>query len=209
VNPSSFSGLVTGRRSTRSFLNDPVPSAWIDEIIDLANRAPSAGNTQGWDFLVLDEPESIERFWDASLPSEKRSAFPWPGLLCAPVLIVPLCRPQAWVERYSQSDKSRTGLGNSAKDWPVPYWWVDTSFAAMTIQLAAQDKGLGSLFFGLFERERGLLDLFDVPEDRRALGAIALGFPAQTQRLSSSTKRKRRTADQTTHRNGWTPNDGG
>ncbi|MCB0974293.1 MAG: nitroreductase family protein [Actinobacteria bacterium] len=200
-----FSTLVSARRATRAFLSDPVPTSWIDDIIDLANRAPSAGNTQGWDFLVLDTPESVATFWDTSLPVERRSHFPWPELLAAPVLVIPICRPQSWVERYAEGDKAKTGLGRSAEDWSVPYWWIDTAFAAMTIQLAAQDRNLGTLFFGLFERERTILDRFSVPTDRRALGAIAIGHPAPQQRRSSSTLRRRRSAAETTHRNAWEP----
>jgi nitroreductase len=54
---------------TRSFANTAVPRSTINELLDLAVRAPSAGKTQGWSVLVL-ENEDVQTFWDLSLPVE-------------------------------------------------------------------------------------------------------------------------------------------
>jgi nitroreductase len=115
---------VRRRRMVRAFRDDPVDPRVVDRLVDLARRAPSAGNSQGMAYLVLEGADTAA-YWDVTLPAERRATFGWPGLVDAPVLLVVLVRPAAWVERYAESDKAAAGLGGSADDWPVPYWWVD------------------------------------------------------------------------------------
>jgi nitroreductase len=161
----------------RAFEPRAVRPEIVDRLVDLARRAPSAGNTQPWAFVVL-EGEQTARLWDVSLSAERRASFRWQGLLDAPVVIVPLVSPGAYVARYAQPDKASTGLGASADAWAVPYWWVDGGMAVQTLLLGAVDAGLGALFFGLFEHEREVLDQLGVPAGWRAPGAVALGWPA-------------------------------
>ena len=86
---------VRWRRMVRAFTDDPVDPSVIDGLLDLARRAPSAGHSQGWAFVVLEGPEQTARYWDITLPPARRPAFRWPGLVTAPVLIVALVRPDA------------------------------------------------------------------------------------------------------------------
>ena len=69
------------------------------------------------------------QYWRLTLTPERRAEFPWPGLLVAPTLVVVLTNPEQYVQRYSEPDKSHTGLGDSTEAWPVPYWWVDAGMA--------------------------------------------------------------------------------
>lgn len=186
----------------RAFETSPVPSDVLDRVLDLARRVPAAGNTQGLDFVVL-EGDQTQRYWDASLPTERRDAFPWPRLLDAPVLLIPVSWPAAYVERYGEQDKARTGLGESEESWSVPYWYVDTAFSAMVAMLAAVDEGLGALFFGQFEHEDAVKNALGIPDDRRPIGTIAIGYAAEEQRPSASSKRPRRPFDEVVHRGGW------
>src|SRR5688572_18956209 len=109
----------------RDFESRTVDPALVDRLLDAARRAPSAGHTQGVAFLVLDTPTDVARFWDVNLPAERRAAFSFPGLLRAPVIVVPCVSPAAYVTRYAEPDKTRTGLGTATDAWTVPYWWVD------------------------------------------------------------------------------------
>jgi nitroreductase len=191
------------RRMVRAFRPDPLPAGALDRILDAGRRAPSAGNSQGWAFVVLEGPEQTARYWDTTLPAERRHAFPWPELLRAPALVIPCARPDAYVARYAEADKAQTGLGTGAGAWPVPYWFVDTGMAAMAMLLAAVDEGLGACFFGLFEHEPAVKDAFGIPQDVRPVGAIALGRPADGDRPSRSAARGRRALDEVVHRGGW------
>ena len=67
--------------------------------------------------------------------------------LDAPAIITIWANPDAYLERYSRSDKQATGLGQGMEMWGTPYWLVDSSFAAMVLQLAAINEGLGVLLF--------------------------------------------------------------
>jgi len=188
---------------TRAFLPEPVPHDLLTAVVDAGRRAPSAGNSQGFAFVVLDGPEQTARYWDTTLPG--RDSFGFPGLLDAPALVIVLAHPQAYVDRYAEPDKASTGLGEGAEQWPVPYWTVDASFAAMLIQLAAIDAGLGVLFFGPFDHEASVLRALGVPDDHQAIGTIALGWPDATRdtRAGTSASRPRRATDDVIHWGGW------
>lgn len=206
-----FSRLVRTRRMVRAFRRDPIDRAVLAHIVDLASRSPSAGKTQGWHLVVL-EGEDTGRFWRATMSAETRETFRWKHLLDAPVIALSFADPQAYLDRYSASDKSRTGLGESLDAWPVPYWTIDASFATMTMLLAAHDAGLGALFFGVFNGEQQLRDELHVPASVQLLGAVALGFerePDDNERDDSAFSRgasarlPRASTDSIVHFGGW------
>lgn len=196
---------------TREFDARPVEGDLIDGLVDLATRSPSAGKTQGWHLLVLSGAET-SRFWDVTLPPERRQGFRWQGLLRAPVIALPLADRSAYVERYAEPDKARTGLGTSAEAWPTPYWTVDTSMAMMTLLLSAEACGLGALLFGVFNGEAELRAALGIPGELDLLGALAIGWPkpgagnetgegAPGRGISAG--RPRRRPDEVIHRGGW------
>lgn len=158
----------------RAFRRDPVDRAVLERLVATASRAPSAGKTQGWSLVVL-EQEVTETFWTATMSAETRAKFRWQHLFDAPMIVLSLANPHAYLERYSEDDKSRTKLGESVDAWPVPYWTVDASFATMTLLLGAHDAGLGALFFGVFHGERQLRQVLSIPDHLQIIGAIALG----------------------------------
>jgi nitroreductase len=195
---------------TRAFRPDPVPDGLLEELVDLASRAPSAGKAQGWHLITL-EGSRTAAFWDVTLPTEERASFRWQRLLDAPVIIVPLADPAAYVNRYAEPDKAHTGLGGGTDAWAAPYWTIDASMAVMTLLLAAEEMGLGALFFGVFRGEAGLRASLGVPDELQLLGAIALGYRADDgdsvyrgdQGPGRSAGRPRRTVDQIVHRGRW------
>lgn len=194
---------VRRRRMTRAFRPEPLPPATVDRLLDLARRAPSAGNSQGLAFLVLDEPADVRRYWDTALPAERRAAFPWPGLLRAPVLVLPCVRAASYLERYAEPDKAGSGLGAAAERWTVPYWHVDGGMAVGQLLLLAEEAGLGALFFGLFEHEPALRAAFAIPVDWQPVGTVALGWAEAAQRPSRSAGRPRRPLSKVLHRGRW------
>lgn len=200
----SFESVVRGRRMTRDFdATRPVPPALLDHLVDLAARAPSAGKTQGWHLVVLEGAETA-RFWDVTLPPERRAGFRWPGLLTAPVIALPLADPGAYVARYAEDDKARTGWGAGTEVWPAPYWTIDASMSVMTLLLGAEEAGLGALFFAVSREEARLRADLGIPDGLQLLGAVALGWPAaQPEDRGRSAGRPRRSAAEIVHRGGW------
>jgi len=185
----------------RAFADRPVDPALVDGLVDLARRAPSAGNAQPWAFVVLEGADTA-RLWDVTLPAERRAGFRWAGLVSAPVVVVPLVEPAAYPRRYGEDDKAATGLGAGVDAWPVPYWWVDGGMAVHALLLGATDAGLGALFYGLFDHEPAALAALGVPDGWRALGAVALGWPAPDE-PGRSAARPRPLLSEVVHRGGW------
>jgi nitroreductase len=185
----------------RSFAATPISAEVLDRVLRAGLRAPSAGNTQGTDLVVLEGRET-DRYWDVTLPVASRPAFAWPGLLRAPVLVMVVASPNAYAARYSEPDKSGSGLG-TVERWPVPYWHIDAAFTAMLVQLAAVDEGLGVLFFGIFDHTAAVRQALGIPDDRQPIGTIAIGHPAGDGRPGRSAGRARRTLDAVVHRGAW------
>ena len=202
-----FDHVVRRRRMIRDFTDSPIDPATLDGLLDLARRAPSGGYSQGFDFLVLEGPEQTERFWSHTLPAPERESFRWPGLIEAPVLVLPLAHAQAYVDRYAQPDKAATGLGVGAEAWPVPYWYIDTAMATQNLLLSVVDAGLGALFFGIFRNEAALLADLGVPDGHRPIGVVAIGHPTAealaVKAEGSVLRRRRRPFDEVVHRGRW------
>ncbi|TVR27002.1 MAG: nitroreductase family protein [Ilumatobacter sp.] len=187
--------VVRRRRMTRAFDSRPVDPEALTQMVDLASRAPSAGKAQGWHLVVLQGAETAQ-FWDITLPVMRRGAFKWQRLLDAPLIALPFADPKAYTDRYSEPDKAATGLGAKPEAWPAPYWTIDASMAVMTMLLAAEDLGLGALFFGVFKGERQLRQTLGVPPGLELLGALAIGHPADpTGPVPAPDRSKGRSAD--------------
>lgn len=188
----------------RSFDTAPISEDVLHRLVDAASRAPSAGKTQGWHLVVLEGAETAT-FWDRSLPPERRAGFAWPGLLTAPVIALPFADPEAYLERYSEPDKATTGWGAGTDVWSAPYWTIDTAMAVMTLLLAAEDEGLGALFFAVSRGESQIRAALGVPDRLELLGAIALGHPADDAavRAGRSATRRRRSVAEIVHRGRW------
>jgi nitroreductase len=198
-----FTDAVRRRKMVRSFSGRPVPRALLETLLDHALRGPSAGNTGGFDAVVLVGPEETAAFWDATTTPEWRTrSRRWPGLEKAPVAVVFFAHPDAYGARYSEPDKQSSGLG-FGDVWPVPYWFVDTGFAALLLLVAAVDAGLGACFLGNFRGEEVLATALGVPGDRRYLGTVLLGEPGGDDPPSASLARGRRRAEDALHWGSW------
>jgi nitroreductase len=190
--------VIRRRRMVRAYdPGRPVPPEVVDRLLEHAIRAPSAGFTQGWQFLVLREPADRTRFWSSQDSGSDREPDTWlRGLRTAPLLIVCLSSQQAYLDRYAEPDKGWTDRDPAR--WAAPYWDVDTGMAALLLLLSAVDEGLGACFFGV---EAGRIDAFraacGVPADYRPVGVVAVGYAAPDRR-SPSLRRGRRPVSEVT-----------
>jgi nitroreductase len=198
-----FAEVVRRRRMVRNYDPDrPVPPAVVDRLLDHAIRAPSAGFSQGWGFLVLTEPADRDRFWAAT--SEPGPDDRWlAGMRRAPLIVVVHSHKDAYLDRYAEPDKGWTDRDETR--WPVPYWDIDAGMAALLMLLTVVDEGLGACFFGIPpDFTVAYRKAFGVPEGFSPVGAITVGYPAPDWR-SPSLKRGRRGVDQVVHRGRWVP----
>ena len=186
---------------TRRFDPRPLPTEQVDELLDLARRAPSAGYSQGVHFLVLSDV-ALQRFWRTT-GADEWFASVQSGVLAAPVVVLPLADPVAYTSRYAEGDKAGHGL-ERAENWEVPFWLTDAAMATQNLLLLAQERGLGALYFGIFRNARRALDELGVPAEVVQVGAVALGHRASDDVPSGSARtRPRRDTQQVVHRNCW------
>ncbi|MDE9366791.1 nitroreductase family protein [Luteipulveratus sp. YIM 133132] len=191
---------IRRRRMVRRYDPDrPVPPEVLDRVVQLALRAPSAGFSQGWDFVVLESAEDRTAFWDATAEDDDLPDAWLRGVSSAPALILCCSDRQTYLDRYAEIDKPWQDKDES--HWPAPYWDIDTGMAALLMLLVAEDEGLGSLFFGVpAEAHDSVHETFDIPKDHTIIGVVALGYAAEDAPSGSTTKRRRRGVDEVVHR---------
>ena len=197
-----FRDVVRRRRMIRRYSSEPVDPAAVERMLEHAQRAPNAGFSQGWAFLVLDTPADVDLFWwSTGARSTGAHARPnaWlEGMRTAPVVIVPLACKDAYLDRYAEPDKGWTDRGED--HWPVPYWYVDTGMAAMLILQTAVDEGLGACFFGIpGDYVDDLRSAFSIPADHTPIGAITVGHRVEDTGSKGSAARRERRSDVVHH----------
>jgi nitroreductase len=197
-----FDEVIRRRRMVRTYDADrPVPAEIRDKLIQHALRAPSAGFSQGWGFLVLEEPADRERYWSATSSGDDEADSWLTRLSKAPLIIIPMSNKSVYLQRYAEPDKGWTDQDESP--WPVPYWDIDTGFAALLIHLTAVDQGLASCFIGLPQGSHSAFrDAFGVPEEFTPIGALTVGYGAPDKR-SPSLKRGHRPVADVVHHGRW------
>jgi nitroreductase len=190
-----FSEVVRRRRMVRRYDPErPVPSDVLEAVLDNACRAPSAGFSQGWDFVVLTSAEDRERFWRASKEEEEEETHWLRGMQAAPALVICCSDREAYLERYAAPDKGWTDRSESR--WPVPYWDIDTGMAALLMLLTATDSGLAGLFFGVApECHDEVHEEFGIPRERTIIGVVALGYEVPGPKSPSLKRGKRGPAE--------------
>jgi nitroreductase len=205
-----FAEVIRRRKMVRAFTGKPLPEGTTDRLLRAAHRAPSAGFSQGYSFLVLEGPQEAAPLWeifydDAPAAGDKEAdeRAQIDALSRAPLVIVTLASKDVYLDRYARPDKGWTDRDESR--WPVPYWYIDTGFAALLILLAVVDEGLGAVFFGLHPE---ILDVFrarfGVPPEWTPIGAIAIGYPdPAADPVAPARSRDRKPLADLVHRGHW------
>lgn len=197
-----FDEVVRRRRMVRAYDPDrPVPAEIRDKLLRHALRAPSAGFSQGWGFLVLEDPADRALFWSSTTDGDEPDAW-LRKLSTAPLIVVACSNKSAYLDRYAEPDKGWTDRDEAR--WSAPYWHIDTGFAALLIHLTAVDQGLASCFIGLpAEKITAFRLAFGVPAEFTPIGALTVGYRAPDKR-SPSLRRGHRAMDDVVHHGRWT-----
>jgi nitroreductase len=197
-----LSEAVKARRMTRNFSGRELPPGLLDSMLADALSAPSAGNTQGREFVVLEGRTETVRYWESTTDEPWRSTSRrFEGLSRAPVVVLPFVEPEAYLARYREPDKSRRD--GAEVEWVVPFWFVDAAYSVMTLLLRAAAEGIGGVFLGNFRGEDALRTNLGVPDRYRWLGAVLLGEAAEPDPPSSSLSRPKRRFTEVVHRGRW------
>jgi len=200
-----FQDVVDRRRMVRSYDERPVDPAIVERALRNAVRAPNAGFSQGWAFLVLDTPEDVARWWrtTAADPGDLEHPDTWlAGMMRAPVVVVPCSSKAAYLSRYAEADKGWTDRDEAR--WPMPFWHMDAAMASLLIMQTVVDEGLGSCFFGIPpERDAAVRREFGVPDDFDPVGVMTIGHPAAGGAKGSPARRARKPLGEVVHRGQW------
>jgi nitroreductase len=200
-----FNEVIKRRRMVRDFTSEPLAPGTAERLLRAANRAPSAGFSQGYSFLVLEGAEQAAPLWrliGAGTTDETDVAM-LAGMSRAPLVLIPLACKDVYLDRYAQQDKGWTDREEAR--WPVPYWYIDTGFTALLALLAAVDEGLGAVFFGISPEDMDAFRAeFGVPAQWTPIGAIAVGHPEPSAvPVGSARTRQRKSLDELVHHGRW------
>jgi len=142
------------RRSIREYQEKPVPQELVTELLKAAMAAPSAGNQQPWEYLVITDREILK---------ECPRINPHPEMALKAPLGIMVC--------------------GSLEGRRFPkYWVVDCAAAVQNILLAAHAFGLGAVWTGVCPDEERMAqfgDLLGLPETVKAHTLILLGYPVE------------------------------
>ncbi len=178
-----FSEVVRKRRMVRNYDPDkPVSRESLERIAAAAQRAPSAGFSQGQRLVVVTDSAQRQRIAEVCGEPEYVEAGFDPWISRAPALFVPCVSEQTYHSRYREPDKIQED--GTEIDWPVPFWYVDVGATVMLILLAAVDEGLAAGFLGT-HRLAELAHTLDLPPDQQPVGVITVGHPLPDRRSGS------------------------
>jgi len=147
--------LIQKRRSIRKYQKKPIESEKIQTLVEAALRSPSSMGYNPWEFLVVDDPNVLDKLSNAK---PQGSAF----IKNAPLGIV-VC-----------ADPERSSV-----------WVEDASIACIFIQLTAESLGLGSCWIQIRDRmhdqktpaEAYIADVLSIPKKLKVEAMIAIGYP--------------------------------
>ena len=174
---SSFAAVVKRRAMIRAYTDQPVPEQVIQRLLEYAVQAPSAGNLQPWEFIIIQDPEVRSQL--------AKAAFGQTSVATAPVIIATCADIQRMGEKY--------GTRGSF------YSLVDTSFASLLILLGVVEQGLGACFVGAYDPVE-VAKILGLPDHVRPVGLITIGYPAEQPRKPGN---KKIPLKQLVHRNTW------
>ncbi|WP_028659178.1 nitroreductase family protein [Nocardioides insulae] len=197
-----FQDVVARRKMVRNYRTDPVDPAVVDRALRNAVRAPNAGFSQGWGFLVLDQPTDVRRYWEATADDIDQPDEWLTGMMRAPVIVLPCSSKAAYLDRYARPDKG-WGDRDEAR-WPMPFWHMDAAMATLLILQTVVDEGLGALYFGIPPHsDRAVRDAFGIPDHYDPIGAVTIGHPADGGAQGSPSRRRRTPMEELVHRGRW------
>ncbi|MDD5255393.1 MAG: nitroreductase family protein [Candidatus Omnitrophica bacterium] len=140
------------RRSVRRFAQKEVPDAQIQKILEAGMSAPSAGNEQPWQFVVIKKRQTLDELSEASPYARTLKGAP------AGILV----------------------LGDLSLERHKGYWVQDCSACVQNMLLEAVSLGLGAVWLGIYpleERIAYIKQQFALPEQIVPFAIVPVGYP--------------------------------
>jgi nitroreductase len=152
-----LSEAISKRRSIRNFKNQPLPEGTVEKLLDAARKAPSAGNLQPWEFVVVSKPENkTQLFYAAKAQAQMMQA----------AVVIVVCVNQHVAQQYGSRGVSL-------------YCIEDASAAIENILLTAASLDLGTCWIGAFQEDE-VAKIVKAPEGVRPVAMITVGVPNES-----------------------------
>ena len=150
--------VIKKRRSIRRFKQDEIPLRILEKLVDAARFAPSGGNIQPWEFIIVNDKELLDKVFET---------LAWAGYIAPEGTPPEGKRPTAYI----------VALQNTKLSPFTPTH--DMAAAVENILLVATEEGLGSCWIGSVKRKK-LAEILNIPSDYHIDSVIALGYPDET-----------------------------
>ena len=163
---------IKTRRSIRRYMDKKIPIEDLLELAGAAMMAPSAHNQQPWQFIIIDDQSILKQIAEFSTYAKMCAHAPAGILVCANISQLPA----------------------------LEFWQQDCAAATQNLLLAAHEKGIGSVWTGIYPQEKRIKnyqELFGLPKDVMPFALVALGYPAE------KIREENRFDPQKVHHNGW------
>ncbi len=152
MDSSEFLGFLTSRSSVREYGSTPITEDEINYILSCARTAPSAGNLEAWDVIVVTDEDVRLQLADAAFGQEHISA--------APVIFVVCANYVRSMSRYGERG--------------ILYAVQDATIAGTYMMLALQACNLYSCWTGAFD-EDNVRSVLGLPQHIRPIILLAAG----------------------------------
>jgi nitroreductase len=166
-------------RAIRQLKPDPVPTELIEQVLWAATRAPSPGNSQGWDFVVVDDHDSKARIGAAvrAVMADRVAAMPRPDR----TMRLMLDGTAALIDTLDQAPVIIFVTGGVIYPYASPreqFTWSALYPAAQNILVAARALGLGTTFTTLhMVAEPTIREVLNLPDHIKIAATIPMGWP--------------------------------
>lgn len=146
---------IKGRRSVRAFQSTPIPEALLLQVLEAAQYAPSAGNCQARDFIVITDFHIKKKLCEAALGQT--------FIQQAPIIVVICANEQRSAKRYGKRGKAL-------------YCLLDAAASVQNLLLAVHALGLGACWVGAFHDE-AVAHILDLPPWLKPIALLPIGYP--------------------------------
>ena len=174
---------IRKRRSVRKFQSTPIPKEHLDEILKAASRAPTSGNQQPWNFLVIDDSAKIlelkQNCVNHRLASYQAREDPTPDQLAAAHEAV-----ENNLANYFSAPVYVVVLTSAKSKYPDYNHW-DGPLAAANLMLAARALGYGTVFITDSIPDEVTKQTFNIPDHLTRVCITPIGIPDEWPRSPS------------------------
>ncbi|NVM17088.1 MAG: nitroreductase family protein [Candidatus Lokiarchaeota archaeon] len=149
-----FYDVVRKRRSYRVYKSDMPEEEKVTRILDAARLAPTWGNKQGMQYIVVKDPDTVRKVWNAIGQAQK--------FIEAPMFIVGII------------SESGSGINSNG----IKYFPLDCGICFEHLILAATFEGLATCWIGWFNESK-IQEILEIPNRYRVLALTPLGYPVK------------------------------